>query len=469
MQQPESLPDPHRAVPHTPRLSLLSQSSQRGTGQRVGFIATRLAGTDGVSLEARKWASVLERMGHHCFYFAGLVDMAPEQSRVVPEAFFGHPEVAAIQEIAFTQAARPPEITRRIHELTQYLKAQIAAFVRDFDLDMLIVENALTIPMHIPLGLALTEFIAETTFPTIAHHHDFFWERQRFLTNCIEDYLAMSFPPRLPSIRHVVINSLGANQLSLRTGSASLLIPNVMDFDHSPPPPDSCGQQLRADLGIPADEWLVLQPTRIIQRKGIEHAVELVSRLQGPARLVISHESGDEGDDYQQRVRNFATLLGVQIEFVSHLIGDRRERTADGRTIYSLADIYHQADLVSYPSIIEGFGNAFLEAVYFRRPIVINNYPIFDTDIRPKGFRVIEFQNYIAEQTVRQTREVLENLHLAQELAEHNYLIARHYYSYSVLERSLQALLDDLFGAAHLPKPVVPPADMRAVTLMAAD
>ena len=33
-------------------------------------------------------------------------------------------------------------------------------------------ENVLTIPMHLPLGIALTELIAETQIPTIAHHHD---------------------------------------------------------------------------------------------------------------------------------------------------------------------------------------------------------------------------------------------------------------------------------------------------------
>ena len=27
--------------------------------------------------------------------------------------------------------------------------------------------------MNLPLGVALTHFIAETGFPTIAHHHDF--------------------------------------------------------------------------------------------------------------------------------------------------------------------------------------------------------------------------------------------------------------------------------------------------------
>jgi len=31
---------------------------------RIGFIATRLQGTDGVTLEVEKWAKVLTNLGH---------------------------------------------------------------------------------------------------------------------------------------------------------------------------------------------------------------------------------------------------------------------------------------------------------------------------------------------------------------------------------------------------------------------
>jgi len=34
---------------------------------RVGFVSTRLAGTDGVSLETRKWADVAQRLGHEVY------------------------------------------------------------------------------------------------------------------------------------------------------------------------------------------------------------------------------------------------------------------------------------------------------------------------------------------------------------------------------------------------------------------
>ncbi len=449
----------------------MTRSEPRPPHHRIGFISTRFAGTDGVSLETEKWAAVLEGLGHTCFYFAGECDRPAERSRVAPEASFAHSTIAAIGTSAFDNEwgaddllefanpeihrlhlparyhhIRPPRVTERIHELARHLKIQLYAFVRDFEIHLLIVENALTIPMNIPLGVALAEFIAETGFPTIAHHHDFYWERQRFLVNCVADYLSMAFPPNLPSIHHVAINSLAAQQLSLRTGIAAMVIPNVMDFEHPPAPPDDYAQDARAALGLAPDELLFLQPTRVVQRKGIEHAIELTRRVGLKARLVISHATGDEGNDYERRVREFAELLEVPVNFVADIIRERRGQTADGRKVYTLWDVYPYADLVTYPSSLEGFGNAFLEAVYFRRPLVVNNYSIFDVDIKPKGFRVIEFDGYIAAATVRQTRFVLSDPKLRGEMTEQNYGVAQRYYSYAVLKRHLQTLLADCFG-----------------------
>lgn len=416
------------------------------TSRRIGFISTRFIGTDGVSLETSKWAEVLERLGHTCYYFAGECDRAPERSRVVPQAMFTHPDIRAIYTTAFSQRVRPPETTHRIYQLKDYLKDQVHAFIRDFDIELLVVENALAIPLNLPLGIALTEFIIENHFLTIAHHHDFFWERKRFLVNCVWDYLNMAFPPHLSSIRHIVINSSAANQLSLRTGISSLLIPNVMDFEHPPTPPDNYAREVRPALGVAPHELFFLQPTRVVQRKGIEHAIELIQRLGLEARLVISNASGDEGHEYEQRVRDYASLLRVPTNFEAEIIRDQRGRTEDGRKIYTLSDVYPHADLVTYPSDIEGFGNAFLEAIYYRRPIIVNNYSIFDIDIKPRGFRVIEFDGYITDETVRRVRQVLQEPHLAQEMVEHNYQLARRHYSYAMLERRLQMLIADCFG-----------------------
>jgi glycosyltransferase involved in cell wall biosynthesis len=441
------------------------------SSHNIGFISTRFAGTDGVSLETAKWALVLEQLGHKCFYFAGECDREPDFSHIVPEAFYRHPEIDKLNQLAysgswlvtkearqahpeiaalykdfFSMYVRPPSMTRRVNELKEYLKEQLYAFAHRFELEILIIENAVTIPLNIPLGLALTEFIAETGYPTIAHHHDFHWERQRFQVNSVGDYLAAAFPPTLPSVRHVVINTIQSQQIASRYGVASRVIPNVMDFDSPPPPPDAYTESVRDDFGIRPGEYFILQPTRVIQRKGIEHAIELMRRLDLPAKLIISHASGDEGLDYEKRVREYAKLLDVTVRFESDIVQDRRDTTMDGRKIYTLGDVYPHADLVTYPSSIEGFGNAFLEAVYYRRMILVNNYSIYEVDIKPKGFRSIWFDGYISDSTLVAVRHLLHHPEQAHEWAEENYQLAKRYFSFTVLQHRLESVLADCLG-----------------------
>lgn len=414
-----------------------------GSAHNVGFISTRFAGTDGVSLETAKWATVFQRQGFHCFFFAGELDRPPNCSYLSEEAHFMHPDIKDIYNNCFGVHKRSRQVTQKIMKFKKKLKDDLYKFIEKFAIDLLVPENALTIPLNIPLGLAITELISETGIPSIAHHHDFFWERQQFLTNAVWEYLNMAFPPHLPSIRHVTINSSGDNQLSLRTGISATIIPNVMDFETPPPPIDDYSKDVRQSLGIADDELFILQPTRVVKRKGIEHAIEIVHRLGKKAKLIISHASGDEGYDYEQRIMEYSKLMNVNTVFVSDIINECRGMTETGKKIYTLDDIYPHADLVTYPSTFEGFGNAFLEAVYFRKPIVVNKYSIYTFDIEPKGFLTIEIDGYVTEKAVHKAREVLENQELCHNMVETNYEIATRNYSYSVLEQRLKNLIYD--------------------------
>ncbi len=415
--------------------------------KRIGFISFRISGTDGVSLETKKWAAVLEEMGHECFYMAGELDTDPEVSFLVDEAHFRHPGIAKLYVASFGNRNRPTELSDGLHHYREVLKVKVREFIDRFDLDMLVPQNTLTIPLNISLAMALTEVISETGIPTIAHHHDFFWERKRFLTNCVWDYLNSCYPPHINMVQHVVINSSAQNQLALRTGISSHLIPNVMDFEHPPLEPiDDYNRDVRKAFGIDDDELFVLQPTRVVQRKGIEHAIELVARLERKAVLVISHASGDEGYEYQQRVKEFADLLGIRALFVDHQIGERRGRSAEGEKIYTLQDVYPHADLVTYPSLQEGFGNAFLETIYFRKPILVNNYSIYSHDIKPKGFDVIEMDDFISDSTVAYTKNVLDHPERIAAMAETNYALGVKYYSFAILRTTFRNLLSNFFG-----------------------
>jgi glycosyltransferase involved in cell wall biosynthesis len=389
-------------------------------------------------METRKWQQVLERMGYDCYFFSGLSDWKPDGSMVVDEAFFNHPLIKDIQDRCFGSRVRSESLTGEIQAVRFQLKRALYEFVETFGIDLIIAENALTIPMHIPLGLAITELIAETGIPVLAHHHDFAWERQRFAVNCVEDYLSMSFPPRLHTINHVVINSEARQKLSFRCGLASTIIPNVFDFDTEPPVLDDYGRGLRGDLGIADDEVLLLQPTRMIARKGIEHAIELASRLRDKGvKLLISHQERDEGSEYFQRTMDYAELLGVDVIVRPDIIGAERGISETGQKKYSLWDCYLNADFVSYPSSYEGFGNAFLEALWFRKPILVNRYSIFQQDIEPLDFDVVVMDNYITPETVDTVSAILENPGAAEVMTARNFEIGKRFFSYKLLEQRL--------------------------------
>ena len=128
------------------------------------------------------------------------------------------------------------------------------------------------------------------------------------------------------------------------------------------------------------------------------------------------------------------------------MVGTERGKTSDGRKVYRLPDLYQFADLVTFPSSFEGFGNAFLEALYFKKPILVNNYSVYAVDIRPKGFWTIEIDDYITDETVDLTNKILNDNVLRTEMVEHNFEIARRYFSYSILRDKLNAILNNCFG-----------------------
>lgn len=409
--------------------------------KRVGFVATRVAGTDGVSLETKKWAEILRQIGLETFFVAGQCDEDNDRALLIDEAHFAHPVIQDIQQRAFGVRRRDEQLTSDILSSASRIKQQLHRAIERFQLDILIAENSLTIPMNIPLGLALVHVVQERDMACIAHHHDFYWERERFLDNRVDDFIRAAFPPALKQIEHVAINSQAAEEFSRRTGISCRVIPNVMNFASPPEPVDDYARRFRQTVGLAADDVLILQPTRVVARKGIEHAIELVRLLDDPrCKLVITHATGDEGDSYAQHLRRFADLLGVKLIFADRWIGDQRGTTPEGEPVFTIRDVYPQADLVTYTSTYEGFGNAFLEAVYFKCPVVCNRYAVFRTDIEPCGFQTILVDGFLTDETVEQARRVLNDSSHRHAMVEHNYAVARQFFSYDVVDHELRSI-----------------------------
>jgi len=166
--------------------------------------------------------------------------------------------------------------------------------------------------------------------------------------------------------------------------------------------------------------------------------------------LVVSHESGDEGLEYHDALIELAEQSGVDLRFVhtqTPLVNPFGSSQEAGR---SLEDVYAQADLITYPSLYEGFGNALLEAFYYRKPVLVNRYSIFITDIEPKGFKVVTMNGFLTRGVLEHVRKTIEDAEYRQEMVDHNYELGKKFFSYSVLRRSLRSLITTFTGLDDL-------------------
>ncbi|OGO19794.1 MAG: hypothetical protein A2Z14_08210 [Chloroflexi bacterium RBG_16_48_8] len=220
-----------------------------------------------------------------------------------------------------------------------------------------------------------------------------------------------------------------------------------MDFENPPSKPGDYVIDFRKDSNILLDECIILQLTRIVPCKRIELAIELARRLKTSCILLITHETGDEGTDDEKYLHDFAELQGVKVTLDTKWVNHYHNPLPDGGKIYSLTDAYHQANIVSYPATIEGFGIAFLETIYYKRPIVISTYEIFKTDIQSKGLPVVGFDDFISEETVRMARYVFENAEFRHQMVEDSYKTGHRNSSFANLEANL-AVLIKYFGGA---------------------
>lgn len=449
--------------------------------QTIGVFHYQFGMTDGVSLEVDKWKTVLERMGHRVLLCAGR--FGQDEGTLLPELFHHDPEIEAINRNVFGQLNNlsAETLARLISEHKEQLKADLKKIIVDNEMDLLLVNNIWSVAMNIPAAIALEEARQELGLRAIAHHHDFYWEKKITpdLGNpLIKDVLETYLPPQDPKIKHVVINSLAQSSLAGCKGIPSAIVPNVFDFDGPEWRVDAYNRDLRQAVGLKDGDICILQATRIIPRKGIELAIDLVAALNAPHRRAILQARGlyngkafapenkivlvlagydrdDPTGTYLQRLKMKAEISGVDLRHIDSLIGPARS-LADGAKGYSLWDSYTIADLVSYPSLWEGWGNQLLEAMRAKLPIVLFEYPVYLADIKDEGFEVISLgsevtsrdrldlvgiSNKILQSAADQCVDYLTDRALREKAVTRNHRIAKQGYSYDRLQDQLVKLL----------------------------
>ncbi|KAL0232154.1 hypothetical protein PCE1_003150 [Barthelona sp. PCE] len=413
---------------------------------RILVISTRLNGTDGVSLESLKLVSVLEKVqNHEFFYMAGELDPALEQTgKIVPSMHFDTKFARKFTKWYFNRLDAPcdeNELLKQHEAVIEEIKREVITFIEENSIEYLILQNIFAIPMQVSLAIAIKQVLEETGLPGLAHNHDFFWERKRFDNPRDFNLIEAHFPPVLDNLKHIVINTKAQTDLKNRRSVDSIVVPNVFDFA-KPPRADDYHCDLRTRIGLSEDEIFVAQPTRVVERKGIESSVDLLAGLNARGRktaLVITHSSGDEGNEYLDKIMRYADEKGVRIVLCDGIVSDERGINEKGEKIYSLHDTYHACDFVSYPSVYEGFGNALIETVYFSRPIMVNDYHVYVDDIKPCGFKFVNIEGgKITEATLDAVEKYLDDDEYTSITCAYNYQVGYKYFSH---ERLLELLL----------------------------
>ncbi len=380
----------------------------------VGICHYKVGDTDGVSLEIDKWAQTLERMGHKVHLCGG--NLGGREGFRLEELYHHREDIERITRNAFdrlTDYENEAELEREILSLADRIEQGLRSFIDECSIDLLIPNNIWSIGVNLPAAVAFARVLSELRIPSIAHHHDFYWETFRGMAPTCEAvrHIAQEFlPPPDPRITHVVINTLVQSELRMRSGVESSVVPNVFDFVESPWSEDAYNHDFRETIGVAENDIVILQATRIVERKGIELAIDLVRELGKPSNiaklqqqglyngrqfnqdsrivLVLAGYAEDKIGDYLARLKRKIDREGIDARLISDKIRSQREEI-DGERWYSLWDSYVFADLVTYPSLFEGWGNQFLEAIRARLPIAIFEYPVYRSDIQRKGFDVI--------------------------------------------------------------------------------
>lgn len=420
----------------------------------IGIIIGRIGDVDGVGLETEKWIHVMERMGHKVYILSGIFRgqiVASEHQTLLPMLSFFSPECEWEQNRAFFfPPDDPDELLMTIDENAHRVSTAIFGWVLRNKLDLIVAENCTALPCHLSMGLGIRMAVENMDIRVVTHDHDYAWERGSRYDSPFPEIRKMikeTFPLQsIGNVRYAVINSNARQELEDRFGILAMVVPNVMDFEQPFGTADDYNEDLLGQIGFHREDLVLFQITRIVERKGIEVAIDLIGRLDDPRiKLVVTGSAADdERTGYYRKIvdRVESQGLGDRVRFAYRRILSNRGTSPSGKKRYSLSDAYAQAIACTYFSTYEGFGNAFVESVLAKRPIFVNNYkPVFWPDIGSKGFECVMLEgNELTDVAVDQISKVLHDRALQNEIAEHNFALGRNHFSYEVLEKKLEVL-----------------------------
>lgn len=186
----------------------------------------------------------------------------------------------------------------------------------------------------------------------------------------------------------------------------------------------------RGQLGLAADDIVIVTVGRVVSRKNIDALVEAMSRIKGPqndahrVKLVVI---GD-GPERERLVQLAASKkLDSRVQFVGNIDNDTKHR------YLASADIYAST------SIHEGFGLVFLEAMHAGLPVVCyDNGGQTDFVIDGENGFVCALNDI--DRFCEALEQLIDSTKLRESMRERNVEDVKRYYVSTTCERYLEVL-----------------------------
>ncbi|OGK24915.1 hypothetical protein A3F58_04150 [Candidatus Roizmanbacteria bacterium RIFCSPHIGHO2_12_FULL_37_9b] len=427
---------------------------------KVAVAHFRIGLTDGVSLQIEERVRILNDLGHDIVFIAGT--SSPIADLRIP--YFEYKtlnEIVSLQDQIFQNGIFP--VGSLVEQIADEIGKKLDDFWQKEKFSHIFIHNIFSLPVCLPATLAFYNFLKNhPDLVGVAVHHDFWWDPARIKkfevrSSKLEKFLENYFPPELPNLTHTTISTWERQELKKRRGINSEVITDTYDFEQKAWIKNESNKNFLKDVGLTGKELILLLASRVRPRKGIEIGIEFTSLLKQTRKVVLllPNDYSDMEKEYVEKLKRLAADLNVDVCWIQNWVGSEEEKK-NGLKKYSLWDTYVFSDIVLYPSLWEGFGNQFLEAVFAKKPIVVYEYEVFKTDIKKAGFQVISLgdkyligENGLAKISLakysaatRQTQVLLSDKEKYNRMIEDNFAIGkRRFDTKSVLKKHLEKLL----------------------------
>lgn len=217
-----------------------------------------------------------------------------------------------------------------------------------------------------------------------------------------------------------ISNDLKKRALDSGVGAPIEIVPNGVDLNKFKP--DLNSLELRKELKIEQEEKIIITVSRLVKKNGIDDLIKAGQYLDFPFKILIAGVGPDES-----KLRDLVEKLNLQdkVLFLGYI------SYSDLPKYYSVADVFIR------PSLSEGLGNVFLEAMAIGLPIIgtpIGGIPDFLKDRKTGLFCETENPQSVSEKI----KEILSDNSLRETLTKNGLDLVREKYDWDKIALKIE-------------------------------